>query len=251
MRLLAQLLDANVDPTELRPIATQLELLERYWELRVLEPQASADAREALLRRVCELIVEHRSLRVQRAAIQALDRALLATLPDILSAQVLVETILPTGDVDRDVIAFAHHVLFDYAAAHLLLGGSTGDVVDALERDRLTAVLIRPSLDMRLRSLWRRSPDRSPFWELALALAQRPELQIAMIVATSVAAELARTLDDLRPLVVAVRASDPAQRELGETVLGQVLASVDARGFGFVGADAGPWTVLAAELSDA
>lgn len=251
MRLLAQLLDADVDPTELRPITTQLELLERYWELRVLEPHASADTREALLRHVCELIVRHRSLRVHRADIQALDGALLATLPDILSAHVLTETTLPTGDVDRDVIAFAHHVLFDYAAAHLLLGGTAADVVDALARDRLTAVLIRPSLDMRLRSLWRHASDRAAFWELALALAQRPELQIATIVATSVAAELARTLDDLRPLVAAVRTSDPAQRELGETVLGQVLASVDARGLGFVGADAGPWAALAAELSDA
>jgi hypothetical protein len=251
LRLLAQLLDADVDPTELQPMTTQLELLERYWELRVLEPQPQADMREALLRRVCELIIEHRSLRVHRADIQALDGALLATLPDILSAQVLVETTLPTGAVNRDVIAFAHHVLFDYAAARLLLGRNANAVVEALVQDRLMAVLIRPSLDMHLRSLWMRSEDRAKFWELVLALAARAEIQVATIVGASIAAEMASTLDDLVPLIAAIRASDPVRRNLGETALGQVLASVDARGLSFVGADAGPWTALAAELSDA
>ena len=114
------------------------------------------------------------------------------------------------------------------------------------------AVLIRPSLDLHLRFLWSRSADRAEFWELVLALAARAEIQVATIVGASVAAEMARTLDDLAPLIAAIRASDPAQRNLGETALGQVLASVDARGLGFVGADAGPSNpVLAAESSDA
>ena len=62
------------------------ELLERYWELRVLEPQNTGRLREALLRRVCELIVEQRShARASRRDPSARRRAA-PTLPDILSA---------------------------------------------------------------------------------------------------------------------------------------------------------------------
>ena len=39
LRLLAQMLDADIAPYELHPIATRLQLLERYWQLRVLEPR--------------------------------------------------------------------------------------------------------------------------------------------------------------------------------------------------------------------
>jgi hypothetical protein len=250
LRILAQLLDANVNPEELHPITTQLELLDRYWQLRVLEPQGQADAREALLRRVCQLIVDTRSMRVQRADIQATDAALLPALADLLSSQVIVESTLADGAVDRDVITFGHHVLLDYAAARLLLRRSARDVVAALATDRQMAVLIRPSLDLHLRWLWERNADHSAFWDLVLALVAEPRVpQLASIVGTGIAAEMTRTLDDLAPLVAALRSSDEVTRTRAETVLVNVLASVDALGFGFAGESAGPWAALAAELS--
>lgn len=249
LRLLAQLLDADIEPDELHPITTQLELLERYWQLRVLEPVASADLREALLRRVCELIVDSRSMRVHRADIQA-QPALLPALPEALSLQLLVESTLADGVVDRDILAFAHHVLFDYAAARLLLRKNTADVATALVADKQMSIVIRPSLDLHLRWLWSRSLDRLAFWELVFAIAEQPDMEIATVVGTSIAAEMSRTLDDVAPLMAAIRAEDRTRQALGEQVLGHVLASVDILGLGFVGAHAGPWTALAGELSN-
>jgi hypothetical protein len=252
VRLLAQLLDADIDPGELHPITKQLELLDRYWQLRVLEPVDRADMREALLRRVCELIVESRSMHVQRADIQASDGALLPTLPEVLSLQLLVESPLADGAVDRDIVAFAHHVLFDYAAARLLLRRRTSDVADALVRDRQMSVLIRPSLDLHARWLWARRADHAEFWELVFAIAERPDIpQIATIVGTGVAAEMTGTLDDLAPLATALRVGDAEVRSRAELVLSQVLASADTLGVPFVGAGAGPWASLAAGLDDA
>lgn len=249
LRLLAQLLDADIAPEELHPITTQLQLLERYWQLRVLEPAASADLREALLRRICELIVSTRSMRVHRADIQA-NAALLPALSEALSLQLLVERTIADGVVDRDILAFAHHVFFDYAAARLMLRRNAADVTTALTADREMSIVIRPSLDLHLRWLWSRSPGHTEFWELVFALAQRPDMEIASIVGTGIAAEMARTLDDLAPLVAAIRADDTTRQTLGETILAHVLASVDTLNLGFVGPQAGPWAALAAELSD-
>ena len=248
LRLLAQLLDADIEPDELHPISTQLELLERYWQLRVLEPGETADLREALLRRVCELIVESRSMRVHRADIQA-NPALLPALPEALSLQLLVESVAVDGAIDRDILAFAHHVLLDYAAARLLLRRDSAVVATAFAADRQLSIVIRPSLDLHLRWLWSRSPDHAAFWELVFAVAEQAEMEIATVVGTGVAAEMAQTLDDLGPLIAAVRDENPTRQALGEDVLGHVLAAVDTLELGFVGADAGPWAALAAELS--
>jgi hypothetical protein len=248
LRLLAQLLDADIAPNELHPITTQLQLLERYWQLRVIEPPATADLREALLRRVCELIVTTRSMHVHRADIQA-DPTLLPALPETLSLQLLVESATADGVVDRDILAFAHHVLLDYAAARLLLRRDATDVTAALVDDRQLSIVIRPSLDLHLRWLWSRDEEHDAFWELVFAIAEQPDMEIATVVGTSVAAELARTLDDLAPLIAAIRSEDNTRRVLGEQTLGHVLASVETLDLGFVGAHAGPWAALAAELS--
>ena len=112
------------------------------------------------------------------------------------------------------------------------------------------SIVIRPSLDLHLRWLWSRSLDRLAFWELVFAIAEQPNMEIATVVGTSIAAEMSRTLDDLAPLMAAIRAEDRTRQALGEQVLGHVLASVDTLGLGFVGAHAGPWTALAGELSN-
>jgi len=249
LRLLAQLLDADIAPDELHPITTQLQLLDRYWQLRVLEPAATADLREALLRRVCELIVSTRSMRVHRADIQA-EPALLSALNDTLSLQLLVENTGADGTVDRDILAFAHHVLLDYAAARVLLRHrDAADVTAALAADRQMSIVIRPSLDLHLRWLWSRGDEHEDLWELVFAIAEQPNMEIAVVVGTGVAAEMARTLGDLARLVAAIRSDDDARRVLGEQILGHVLASVQTLDLGFVGAHAGPWAALAAELS--
>jgi hypothetical protein len=249
LRLLAQLLDADIAPDELHPITTQLQLLERYWQLRVLEPAATADLREALLRRVCELIVSTRSMRVHRADIQG-EPALLPALNETLSLQLLVENTGADGTVDRDILGFAHHVLLDYAAARVLLRHRNAtDVTAALVADRQMSIVIRPSLDLHLSWLWSRADEHDAFWELVFAIAEQPDMEIATVVGTSVAAELARTLDDLQPLIAAIRSEDNDRRVLGEKTLGHVLASVETLDLGFVGTHAGPWAALAAELS--
>jgi hypothetical protein len=147
--LLAELIDAHVDPGELHPIRTQMELLNFYWEHRVLTPVDRADLRESLLRRVCDLIVSSRTMRVNRGDLQT-DTTLAAVLREVLSSQILIESQSQTGTVDRSLLSFAHHVLFDYAGARLLLRRPVTDVVDQFVANPDLPIVIRPSLDLHL-----------------------------------------------------------------------------------------------------
>jgi hypothetical protein len=250
LRLLAQLIDALVDPAELHPIRTQLELLNSYWDHRVLTPADGADLREALLRRVCDLVVDSRSMRLNRADLQA-DAALLPAPPGLLSSQLLVESQAPQGAVDRTILGFGHHVLFDYAGARLLLRRPAAQVVDRLVANPDLPVLIRPSLDLHLRWLWESDPQHREFWDLTLAIASRRDItEIATLVGTGIAAEMARTVEDVAPVLDAITDTDGTQHGVGERVLAHILASVQTLDQLLVGDAAGPWTALAARLSD-
>jgi hypothetical protein len=251
LRLLAELVDEDVAPSELHPIRTQLELLDVYWEHRVLTPSQRADLRESLLRRVCELIIGSRSMWVRRAALQ--DAAsLLPALHDLLSAQLLVESRTASGTADRDALGFAHHVLFDYAAARLLLRCSVQGVIDQLVANPDLPILIRPSLDLHLQWLWDSDPKHREFWALILAIGGRPDIAaIATLAGTTIAAKMAETLGDLAPMIDAVASEDPTEQEIGERVLGHVLAAVQAFDLPLVGEAAGPWAALVAQVSQA
>jgi hypothetical protein len=93
-------------------------------------------------------------------------------------------------------------------------------------------VLIRPSLDLHLRWLWESDPSHHEFWELTLAIAARPDItEIATLVGTGIAAEMAETVEDVAPVINAITGADGNQQAVGERVL--------AYTFRF-GADAGP-----------
>jgi len=250
LRLLAHLLDADVDPDELHHISTQLELLNSYWLNRVLTPVDGADLREAMLRSVCDLIVTARSMLVDRADVQA-NAIFLPAPPALLSSQLLVESADAGGSVDRNVLGYAHHVLFDYAAARLLLRRPETELVSRLAGQPDLPILIRPSLDMHLRWLWQSDAEHREFWDVTMAITAESDIpEIATLVGAGIAAEMVRTLVDIAPLLRAVRSGIDSRREVGERVLAHVLASVQASDLPLAGDAAGPWAAIAALLSD-
>src|SRR4030095_7797718 len=69
LRLTAELLGAGLAPADLTPVRTQLQLLHRYWQHRIIRSDGQRDAREAILRHVCAGMVGNRRLRIDRATI--------------------------------------------------------------------------------------------------------------------------------------------------------------------------------------
>ena len=137
--------------TDVREITTQLELLQRYRSYRVTGSDHLWAARETLLKRALDQMLEERTL--QAAVHDGLDSG--ANLDYLLSAGVLTAA---EGAGDRiSRISFAHHVLFDYAVARLVLeGGRARDFAGRLTSSDDRALLIAPSAMMAFQIL---TPD--------------------------------------------------------------------------------------------
>jgi hypothetical protein len=222
LRLLAELIRLEVDPREIEPIATQLQLLDKYWEHRVVRSGLGGDALEPVLRSACQEMVESRSMRIDRGVLQTQPTASTA-LPELLSSQVLVEEEFD-GRVHREVVAYAHHVLFDYAVARLFFRGTERALLrESLDRPELL-LIVRPSYDLHFRHLWEQDDRHQRFWDAALAVASEHELpEIGKIIAPGVAALLIQTPADAQVLVDALTASD--DRTPAEQVLGHILGA--------------------------
>ena len=219
LRLAAELLQLGSTISELSPIRTQLELLERYWQRRVLGDDQQGDASEAVLRRACERMVTARSLQVARSDLA--DPSASAALDTMLSAQVLVEwQPNPSAQPDRQILAFAHHLLFDYAVAQLLLAGLPGTVIVRLRGDPELALVVRPSILLHFHRLWALDRTRSRFWDETLGMVADDAVpEIAKLLGPLAAVELAETLADLEPLCAALdQSSEPAAYAFGHLV---------------------------------
>lgn len=88
---MAKLVGTGVNPDELTPISTQLELLYQYWSHQVIRSDRDqyGGTREDVLRKACERMVAERVLYVERQAVAGTDTNPL--LDDLLSTQILTE----------------------------------------------------------------------------------------------------------------------------------------------------------------
>ncbi|NPA76202.1 MAG: hypothetical protein GXN93_00400 [Candidatus Diapherotrites archaeon] len=252
VRLLAELLNAGLRIEELTPIRTQIELLDRYWLYRVVRSDGKGDAREALLREVCEKMVAARMLRVDRSAVARQDTS--ALLDDLLSTQVLVEwQASPEGRPDRYILAFSHNVLFDYAVARLLFRGDNTKLIRRLKEDSEIVIVVRPSLGMHFYHVWSASKDRRQFWELVFRVITTPSIpEIGKLIGPSVAAEMAKTMADLEPLCESLEEDNRARRAAAERAFRHLVGALVAgtpEGAPLVGPQAGPWCELLERVS--
>jgi hypothetical protein len=252
LRLLTELLGAGMTAQELTPVGTQLELLNRYWSYRVIRSDGQGDAREGLLRKACQRMVELRTLRVDRSAIAGPGDS--TDLGDLLSIQVFVEwQPLPGAVPERYILAFSHHVLFDYAVAQLLLRGTPEAVVRRLVDDPEMAVVVRPSVLLLFRHLWTVDSNRRQFWDLVFRVMRADQVpEIGKLIGPSVAAELARELPDLEPLCDALDGCIPENRTAAEQALRHLVGALLSGApdeVSLVGPDADPWCQLLERVS--
>ena len=248
LRLLTELLRSGVSVNQLTPITTQTELLDRYWCYRVLRSDGRGDAREAILRKVCKEMVRRRALRVDRSIVSRPKTSLL--LDDLLSTQILIEwQPSPEAQPERYILAFPHHVLFDYAVARLLFRGNAQKVVRRLSEDPDLVLVVRPSLVFHFRHLWNSEPNRRAFWDLSFRVIQANGVpEIGKLIGPAVAAELARTIDDLEHLCVDLEADERRTQEIAEQALRHLVGALLAQEN--VGNLAGPWCALLDRVSE-
>jgi hypothetical protein len=247
VRLAGELLGGGIRVESLTPIETQIGLLDRYWLERVIRQDREGDAREALLIRAVEAMVGTRSLRVNRREV-AYEPALSRTLDDILSSHILSEwEPTPDAPADRSVLTFAHHMLFDYSVARLLLRGTTQSFIARLEQEPEIVMAIRPSIVMHFDHEWLRNKDL--FWDAVFHVIRSEQIpEIGKLIGPTVAVDLAKDRAGFVPLVHGLSNTDVRIRETSEKTLRHVagailVAATDSRDK-LVGASAPPWAEL-------
>ena len=232
LRLAAELLDKGTDPQAIRDVRSQLDLLDLYWQERVLGGGSARDApsREVVLRGAVKTMTRERVLHADRDLVET-EVSAGPHIYDLLSEQVIIEWSPRPEDPPRSsTLAFAHHVLFDYAVARLLLRCSASRLVAFLAEDRAFVLLGRPSLGMHFHYLWTLDPPqqaRKEFWKTALAVCGSPGIpEIGKLIGSGVAAESGLAVQEFVPLLTALAGADDPVRESAENALAHCVRAL-------------------------
>ena len=252
LRLMALLLMDGVSPSDMGPIRSQVELLDRYWLSRITHSRGNSHAREQVLRFTCEEMVSRRMLRAPTSRITGF--GFTDTLLELQRDNVLSEWHPPKqASPDRSVLTFAHHVLFDYAVERLVLRTEPQGLIRRLAEERDLALLIRPSLVFHFQYLWMLEADHRQFWDFLCQIVREPGIpQITKVVGPSVVVESARHISDFERLILAVEGPDDEVRTTAEVVLNHMMRSVMADPnveSSLAGAAAGPWSDFVERVS--
>jgi hypothetical protein len=228
LRLLCELLVSGLSVAELTALHTQMALLNRYWDHRVLSPINEAISREQLLTVVLEAMRDNRRLSISKRVLPiSLPGGVLASL---LSNQVLVEQ--EENVIGRYILCFSHHLLFDYAASRLLILNDPSHFISRLADEHDLILFLRPSLLLAFRELW--TSNRPAFWQLTRVFEGASGVpSIARLIAPTILAERAQKIEDLKPLSDSLSSSNAVKRQFAENwvlhAVGAMLADNHVR----------------------
>lgn len=252
LRLMAEMLGDGVEARELSTIKTHFELLNRYWLKRIIGEDKQDDAREGVLRKACEEMLKARNLYFERSAVADAQNS--DHLNYLLSNQVLEEW-KPSPDArpDRTVLAFSHHVLFDFAVAKLLLGGTPEAFNKRLVSDPDLVLFVMPSLMIHFQHLWTIDSNRSHLWDIIFRVIRTDGIpEIGKLIGPTVAAGLAREMQDLEPLCDALDDFSSENHSAAEDALRHLVGALlagDSGKLALIGPVAGPWCQFLERIS--
>jgi hypothetical protein len=188
LHLAAELLESGADVQEMSLIQSQVQLLGKFWAIRVEDPPNGHD-RKAVLRGVVRQMIERKALSVPEAS--AYTPGLSPAFKTLQSEEILRQSI-------TDRISFTHNIFFDYAVARLVLDEEA--VFEFISEDASRTIFFRPSLSFFFHYLWFK--DKNLFWKVAFCFFVSVNLpERARVVAAVAIYEAAQRPEDLDPLI--------------------------------------------------
>ena len=197
-RLIGELITDGVDMEDLNHVSSQTELLKLYWSHRIEQHGTPA---ERCLRSIVEAMVEARALRVQKHMVAS-------NAPTMIDTLSYEGVLIATGN-DR-WIQFRHHILFDFAAARVLL--DPDEIIDGKQRfpkAQAHGLMLAPALAFVLQEIWDSDTDRASFWTaIGHILADEDGDPIIRSAVGRISAEYPIEVDDTRALAESIVADD-------------------------------------------
>jgi hypothetical protein len=209
LRLAVELLETGFGIDEFSTIHSQVQLLQRYWFMRVESAPDGFDRKE-LLRQIVREMVDRKALSIREETAYSPGHS--KALRSLRSAEVLRESV-------TDRVSFSHNILFDYAVARLLLDEE--EIFGFLKTDSSRIIFFRPSVLHFFHHLWWN--NRDVFWTLAFRFLNTDELpERAKVVPAIVITDASRSLSDVESIL-----EDQAARKSAVPI---VLRAVQALG---------------------
>ena len=199
--LLEKILNASQDVPDFSRVHSEVQLLGLFWQRRIENASNELD-RRSVLEQVARLMVEERSLTVR--AEDAYEHAHLHT-PAKQTAwnNLLSDEILARVSSTGIRIAFSHNILFDYAISVLLIEDAPQQLENFVLEDESRPLFLRPSLTYFFTRLWYSAPESfwTSFWHVFPSNQSVHLRLVARLIPTSVIANEAREIGQLRPLL--------------------------------------------------
>ena len=192
LSLAAELIESGVASQNIRTLTTQSELIDRYEDERLpTQPLKRAAA----------------------AAIAAMVESRRLTVPQINVRHDALDAVLQSGVLVRagDLVAFAHHVLFDHIAGRFYLAWSQPPLLQQqVSGDSAIGLLLGPALRFAMERIWKDDrPGRPESWGLLIGITTATDLDpVVASVALRTVAERVETVQDVGGLATLVQNSD-------------------------------------------
>ena len=193
------------DLNTLSQIRSEVQLFKLFWHRRIETAENEID-RLSVLEGIALEMVKQRSLSIKQRDVR---KTLTQTAWDDLLSDEILAKVSSTGRR----IAFSHNILFDYAISVLLIDDEPQDLENFILEDLSRPLFLRPSLTYFFTRLWyyddSASVDSASFWEAFWHILQSdqsvPLRLVARLIPTSVMANEAHKIDQLKPLLEDLR----------------------------------------------
>jgi hypothetical protein len=234
-RLMSDLVKNGLISADFSEVASQAELLQLYWAHRV---EGHGAAARACIQRIAQSMVDARALRAPFAVAASGDAAMIDTLER--------DGVVISVDNGRWV-QFRHHLLFDFAAARVLLDPDAL-IAGTLRFPKVEArgLMLAPALTFVLREIWDRQQDRSPFWTAATnILADNDGDPVIRSATGRICAEYPVAVNDLHTLAGRVVAGDARAARAFEHISGALAIRLED----YPATALGPWVRLLRDIA--
>ena len=187
---------SDEDLTRLSQIRSEVQLFNLFWHRRIEAADNEID-RLSVLEGIAREMVKQRSLSIKQSDVR---KTLTQTAWDDLLSDEILAKVSSTGQR----IAFSHNILFDYAISVLLIDDEPQHLESFVGEDPSRPLFLRPSLTYFFTRLWYYD-DTTSFWKAFWHIFpsdQSVHLRlVARLIPTSVIANEARNIDQLKRIV--------------------------------------------------